>query len=109
VHGGTIVLGNLISLLMGTMLGLLIRSSPGALVVYFVYSLLVPNLFGLLASSQAWFHDRQPWVDLGFAQTALFDGTMTATRWAHIASTVAIWLVLPAVLGLRRVMRAEVK
>ena len=38
-EGVNIVLGNLLCLLTGTMLGMLIRNSAGALVVYFVYSL----------------------------------------------------------------------
>jgi len=36
-EGVNIVLGNLLCLLTGTMLGMLIRNSPGALVGYFVY------------------------------------------------------------------------
>ena len=45
-EGVNIVLGNLLCLLTGTMLGMLIRSSAGALVVYFVYSLLLPTVSG---------------------------------------------------------------
>ena len=108
-HAVTIVLGNLVSLMVGVMLGMLLRSSAGGLVVYFVITLLVPNLFGLLAASQAWFKDAQPWVDLGFAQTFLFEGMHTGSEWAQIASTVLIWIVLPGILGLRLVMRSEVK
>ena len=39
----------------GTMLGMLLRSSAGGLVMYFVLVLLVPNLSSLLAASQDWF------------------------------------------------------
>jgi ABC-2 type transport system permease protein len=108
-HGGTIVLGNLISLLMGTMLGMLIRNSPGALVAYFVYALLLPNLTSLLATSQPSFRHAQPWVDLNFDQIWLFEGTMTSAKWGHLAVATAAWLVLPGILGVRKVMRAEVK
>ena len=54
-HALTIVLGNLVSLSIGTMLGMLLRSSAGGLVMYFVLVLLVPNLTSLLAASQDWF------------------------------------------------------
>ena len=54
-HALTIVLGNLISLSIGTMLGMLLRSSAGGLVMYFVLVLLVPNLSGLLAANQEWY------------------------------------------------------
>jgi ABC-2 type transport system permease protein len=108
-HGLNIVLGSLLCLLTGTMLGILFRSSPAALVAYFVYALLVPTVSGLLASTQEGFRDVQPWVDLNYAQAALFEGTLTGQQWAHLAVTVAIWLVLPAIVGLAGVVRSEVK
>jgi ABC-2 type transport system permease protein len=108
-HASTIVLGNLVSLSIGTMLGMLLRSSAGGLVTYFVLVLLVPNLSGLLAQSQDGFKHVQPWVDLTFAQTALFEGMHSGAQWAHLASTVGIWIVLPGIFGLRRAMRSEVK
>jgi ABC-type Na+ efflux pump permease subunit len=108
-HALTIVLGNLVSMSIGTMLGMLLRSSAGGLVMYFVLVLLVPNLTSLLAASQDWFKDLQPWVDLPFAQTALFEGMKTGSDWAHIATSFALWIVLPGYFGLRRVMRSEVK
>ncbi|MGH3463284.1 MAG: ABC transporter permease, partial [Kribbellaceae bacterium] len=95
--------------LTGTMLGMLIRSSAGALVAYFVYALLLPTVAGILASSQEWFRDLQPWVDLNYAQAALFNGSLTGEQWANLAVTAATWLVLPAVVGLRLVMKSEVK
>jgi ABC-2 type transport system permease protein len=108
-HAATIVLGNLVSLLTGTMIGMLLRSSAGGLVTYFVVTLLVPNLSGLLATSQDWFKHLQPWVDLNFAQSYLFEGMDTGAQWAHIATAVTLWIVLPGIFGLRRVMRSEVK
>ena len=108
-HALEIVLGSLLCLLTGTMLGILFRSSPVALVAYFVYALLVPTVSDLLATSQAGYRDLQPWVDLNYAQSFLFDGTMTGAQWAHVAVTATIWLVLPALVALRLVSRSEVK
>ncbi|MEU4603985.1 ABC transporter permease [Kribbella sp. NPDC023972] len=108
-EGVNIVLGSLLCLLTGTMLGMLIRSSAAALAAYFVYSLLLPTVSGILASSQEWFRDLRPWVDLNYAQAALFEGTLTAEQWANVAVTASTWLVLPAILGLRLVMKSEVK
>ena len=109
IHGVNILLGNLLCLLTGTMLGMLFRSSAGALVAYFVYAFLLPTVSGVLAASQGWFQSLQPWVDLNFAQGALFDGVLTSEQWANIATAAGIWLVLPAILGLRLVMTSEVK
>jgi hypothetical protein len=108
-HALTIVLGNLTCLLTGTMLGMLLRSSAAGLVAYFVITLLVPTLSGLLATSQSWYETVQPWVDLNLAQSFLFEGMHTGTQWAQLATTVTIWIILPGILGLRLVMRSEVK
>ncbi|MEV0288399.1 ABC transporter permease [Kribbella sp. NPDC050820] len=104
-----ILLGSLLCLLTGTMLGMVIRRSAGALVTYFVYAFLLPTVSGVLASSQERFRDLQPWVDLNYAQAALFEGTLTAEQWANIAVTATAWILLPALLGLRLVMKSEVK
>jgi ABC-type transport system involved in multi-copper enzyme maturation permease subunit len=105
------VLGMVLSLLIGFMLGVLIRSSTGAIVAYFILTFLVPTIFGLLAESQQWFHNLQPWVDIQFAQAGLFvfDRALTGEQWAQIGVTGLTWLVLPMVVGLWFVMRAEVK
>jgi ABC-2 type transport system permease protein len=108
-HALTIVLGNLVSLSIGTMLGMVLRSSAGGLVMYFVLVLLIPNLSALLAASQSWYHDLQPWVDLPLAQSYLFEGMQTGAQWAHVATAFTLWVVLPGSYGLRRVMRSEVK
>jgi hypothetical protein len=105
----TIVLGNLTCLLTGTMIGMLVRSSAGGLVTYFVLTLVLPTLSGILATSQEWFANLQPWVDLNYAQSFLFEGMHTGAQWAHIAVTVLIWIVLPGIVGIRVVMRSEVK
>jgi ABC-2 type transport system permease protein len=105
------VLGMVLSLLIGFMLGVLFRASTGAIVAYFVLTFLLPTVSGLLAESQHWFHTLQPWVDVQFAQAGLFvfDHTLTGQEWAHIAVTGITWLLIPMLIGLRLVMRTEVK
>jgi len=105
----TIVLANVLSLLVGFMLGVVIRSSAGALVAYFVYQFLLPTLALPLATSQNWFRNLQPWVDFDHAQGALFDRALTAQQWAHLGATGMIWLAIPLTVGLGSVTRAEVK
>ena len=106
-----IVLGNVLGLLSGFMLGTLIRNSPGAIVAYFVYSFVLPTVFVVLATSQEWFRHLQPWVDVAYAQSALFsfNGSLTGEQWANIAVTGVTWLLIPMLVGLGLVMRAEVK
>ena len=106
---GTIVLGNVLGLLVGFMLGVVIRNSAGAIVGYFVYSFVLPTLSMLLAQSQEWFEKLQPWVDFNYAQSRLFDTGMTSENWAQLGVSSIIWLVAPLAIGLALLMRSEVK
>jgi hypothetical protein len=106
---GLIVLANVLGLLVGFMLGVLLRSSAAAIVSYFVYSFVLPTVFAVLAANERWFRDLQPWVDFKFAQNALYGGTLTGQQWLHLAVSGGIWLAAPLLLGLVLVMRSEVK
>ena len=83
--------------------------SAGAIVGYFVYSLVLPAALGALAAFQEWFRDLQPWVDVNYATTRLFDASMTAEYWQQLGVTTLVWLWIPLAIGLRAVLRAEVK
>jgi hypothetical protein len=105
----TIELANVLGMLVGFMLGVIIRSSSAALVAYFLYQFLLPTLALILAAKQDWFRELQPWVDFDFATGALLDGPLSSQQWAHLAATGLVWLVVPLAVGLRLVVRAEVK
>ena len=104
-----IILANILGLLVGFMLGVLIRSTAAAIVAYFVYSFVLPTIFGVLAAFQDWFKDLQPWVDFGYAQTPLFEGGPTGEQWAQIGVSGMVWLVIPLAIGVWAVLRSEVK
>lgn len=104
-----IVLANILSMLIGFMLGVLMRSSAAAIVGYFVYSFVLPVAFGTLAAFQEWFRDLQPWVDVNVGLERLFDQTMSAEAWQQLGVTTLVWVWIPLALGLRAVLRAEVK
>ncbi len=104
-----IVLANVLGMLIGFTLGVLLRSSAAAVVGYFVYSLVLPAALAALAAFQEWFRDLQPWVDANYATGNLFDNSMTAENWQQLAVTTLVWLWIPLALGLRAVLRAEVK
>lgn len=103
------ILAGVINMTIGFTLGVLIRNSAGAIVAYFVYSFLLPGIFGALAAFQAWFRDLQPWLDLNFAVTRLYDEQMTGEMWAQLGVASAVWLVLPLTVGLLLLRRSEVK
>jgi ABC-type transport system involved in multi-copper enzyme maturation permease subunit len=93
----------------GFAFGALFLNTPAAIVVYFVYSFVLPGLFELGSYLMDWFADLRPWIDASYAQTPLFEGDVSGKEWAYIATTTLIWLVLPLVVGVWRIFRAEVK
>jgi len=104
-----VVLANILVVLFGFMLGVLVRSSAGAIVAYFVYAFLMPTVTDLLAANQPWFNDLQPWVDPATAQHELFHGALTLEQWSQLGVTSLLWLVVPLLVGLRALLRSEVK
>ncbi|MGI9155336.1 MAG: hypothetical protein ACR2FG_01655 [Marmoricola sp.] len=104
-----IVLANVLGLMVGFMLSVLIRSSAGAIVAYFVYSFVLPTIFGLLAGFHAWFEKLQPWVDFTYAQKTPFNGSLSGEQWAHLGVTGVLWLLLPLTVGVAMVLRSEMK
>ena len=93
----------------GFAFGTLFLNTAAAIVVYFVYSFVLPGLFQLGAQLMDWFADVQPWIDFAAAQNPLIEGSISGEQWAQLAVSGFIWLVLPLAVGLWRVLRAEVK
>jgi len=104
-----IVLANVLGMMVGFMLGVLIRNSAGAIVGYFVYSFVLPTISLILADNQELFKDLQPWVDFNFAQGQLYNVVLSAEQWANLAVSGFIWLVAPLAVGLVLLRRSEVK
>ena len=96
----------LTGILQGLAFGLLFLNSAPAIVSYFV----LPTALNIVGSLWTPLHDVQPWIDLWAAQAPLFTADdLTTEQWAQIGTSNLIWVVLPFVLGLVRVLRAEVK
>jgi ABC-2 type transport system permease protein len=95
-----------IAVVQGLAFGLIFLNSAAAIVVYFV----VPIAFSVVSSITGAIADIQPWIDLGTAQIPLFEGgNLTGEQWAQIGVSSLIWVALPFVLGMWRVLRAELK
>ena len=92
--------------LMGLAFGMLLLNSAAAIVLYFV----LPTAFTIVTSIWTGLHDVQPWIDTGTSQAPLFGGVdMTGQEWAQLATSSALWILLPLLVGLWRIVRAEVK
>lgn len=98
------LLMTLLSMAQGVAFGTLIRNTAGAIVAYFA----LPTAFGIAGSLIPAAQEAMPWIDLGAASDPLLYGAATAQQWAQLATAAAIWIVLPLVLGLIRIARAEI-
>ncbi|GAB2453057.1 ABC transporter permease [Xylanimonas ulmi] len=103
--GGTALAVLVLGVLCGVGFGLLLLNTPGAIVAYFV----APIVIALLGTFVPALKDAQPWFDMATASTPLVVGAMTGQAWLHLASTTAIWVVAPFVVGLVRVLRSEIR
>ena len=106
---GYFALGQTLLLLVGFVLGALIRNSSGAIVAYMLYGFVAPGLLAFLAFSQEWFADARPWLDAKYSQDALLRGELAGDGWSHLAVTSLVWLVVPMVVAVVNVLRSEVK
>ncbi len=106
---GLFFLLQLLTVIQGLAYGLLLLNSPAAIVTFFVAPIASSIIFNLVPGLR----DPAPWLDLGTAQQPLFDIggelSLTGEEWAQLGTTTLIWIVLPFVAGLIRVMRAELK
>lgn len=105
------VLSNVIGVLIGFAIATLLMNTPAAIVGYFVYSLILPIAAQILSSLSSGFEKVAPWIEFNTAQMPLFAGDYTPTgeEWAQLATSGTIWLVIPLVLGLARLLRIEFK
>lgn len=94
----------------GFAFGAALLNTAAAIVVYFIYNFVLPGLMQLGEFFLGWFADIRPWIDFSAAQTPLQGGTsVTGEEWAHLLVSGLIWIGIPLVLGVRRMLRAEVK
>jgi ABC-type transport system involved in multi-copper enzyme maturation permease subunit len=94
----------------GFALGALLLSTPAALVVFFIYKWALPGLMFAGTSSWAWFKHIGPWINFQDALGPVGELTLnTAQEWGRLLVSGSIWLLLPLLIGMRRILRAEVK
>jgi len=90
-------------MLVGVAFGMVLLASAPAIVVW--YSL--PTL-GMALASLSFFADVAPWLDIGRALDPLHEEAMSTTQWAHAGTALALWMLLPLLIGTWRITRREV-
>ena len=87
----------------GVALGAILRAPAPAIVLIFA---LPTTLLAVL--SLPVFSGVGPWVDYASSLGQMTEYVMSATQWAHVGTSLAIWMVLPLLIGAWRITRSEV-
>jgi ABC-type transport system involved in multi-copper enzyme maturation permease subunit len=95
----------LAGILGGLAFGLLFQASAPAIIAYYV----LPTIVSIVVSIVNALEDVARWIDTGQTLAPLVEGTPSGTEWARVATSVALWVLLPLALGLWRLPRSEVK
>lgn len=98
------LLVQVIFVLMGNAFGALLLNTPLAIVTFFA----LPTVWSVLGGSIRALADASAWLDLNVTSQATMQADMTSGEWARLAVSTAAWVLLPLVLGGRRVLRREV-
>lgn len=96
----------LLGLVQGFAFGMLFMNSAAAIVVYFVLPIASSIIFNIVT----WLRDHlASWIDFGTSQAPLQDHTMQGQDWSHLLVATLIWVIVPLVIGLIRLLNREVK
>jgi ABC-2 type transport system permease protein len=90
--------------LMGSAFGGLLMNSPLAIVTFFA----LPMVWSILGETVKALKSAAGWLDINLTTMPLTDGAMTAGQWGRLGVSVAVWVLLPLILGTVRVLRREV-
>jgi ABC-2 type transport system permease protein len=88
----------------GVAFGMVFLAGAPAIVLYFV----LPTLWGIITSIVPGMDDVAKWADLGRNTTDLSEFDISGIGWARLATAVALWVAVPFVIGLVRIVRREV-
>jgi len=90
-------------MIVGVAFGMVLLASAPAIVALFA----LPITWTAVASLSLFAH-AAPWLDTRLALAPLHKEVLTATQWAHAGTALALWMLLPLLIGIWRITRQEV-
>jgi ABC-2 type transport system permease protein len=90
-------------MLTGVAFGAILLASAPAIVALFA----LPIMWTAVASL-SFFASAAPWLDTRLALGPMPHEVMGATQWAHAGTALALWMLLPLLIGIWRITRREV-
>lgn len=108
ISAGTLgqgLLGQELNLLMGLGFGLLLMSPALAIVLFFA----LPTVFSILGEMISSLQSTFEWIDPNQAFDPLLEGSTHGDDWGKLVVCALLWVGVPLLAGLWRLMRREVK
>lgn len=103
-------IGQVLTMAIGFAFASLLLNTPAAIVTFFLYWYLLPVVLFGIGSIKQGLGDALEWVNFQAALEPLGTWSVdTGEEWAKILTSGLLWIVLPLVLGITRILRAEVK
>ena len=90
-------------MVVGVAFGAVLLASTPALIALFA----LPITWTAVASL-SFFADAAPWLDTRLALAPLHEEVLSATQWAQAGTALALWMLLPLLIGIWRMTRQEV-
>jgi ABC-2 type transport system permease protein len=90
-------------MLVGFAFGAIVLASAPAIVALFA----LPIAFTAIATL-SFLTDAAPWLDTRLALAPLHEEVLTSTQWAQAGTALAIWMLLPLLIGIWRITRREI-
>ncbi|TFV51606.1 ABC transporter permease [Blastococcus sp. TF02A-35] len=90
--------------LVGVAFGLLLRTSPLAIVLYFV----VPTIVTVLVTTIPALDWVREWLDLTTTTEPMYSGDLDGAGWARAGTATVLWFVAPLIGGWVRLQRSEI-
>jgi ABC-2 type transport system permease protein len=90
-------------MIVGVAFGMVLLASAPAIVALFA----LPITWAAVASLSL-FADAAPWLDTRLALAPLHEEVLSATQWAQAGTALALWMLLPLLIGIWRITRQEV-
>jgi ABC-2 type transport system permease protein len=90
-------------MLVGVAFGAILLASAPAIVALFALP-----ITWTAVTSLSLFADAAPWLDTRLALAPLHQEVLSATQWAQAGTALALWMLLPLLIGIWRITRREV-
>lgn len=104
-----LTLANVLAVAFGFLVGVAIRSTAPAMVAYLGFMFVLPFVSSTVAGLWSWWAENGAWFDLSWSTSFVTAPEITGEQWAQVGTSTLIWIVVPLLFALRRLLRVEIR